>query len=299
MIALGQKHPSYLPSSVLSQKIRDFNERNIELLPFLREETHLRVVNTEQSLASSFKEMCSHVEPTIITVRSSGSDLANDEKSNIMNILADKNQVHKFIELNVGDLIQSEVSRKTEFGVVIQQIIDSGKNFWTENSLIVKLLRRIIYSGVEGRDKFLLNGFPDQIEQAVEFEANCAAIKAIIFTTANYQSGSVEIKGNDISLKNLDTMFSKDFRLKVMKNWDESSFNKLLGNDVSYGVVLGRPLAGKTVVSNHISQLVGGKVISLTGIAETVKKTLGTEEEPFEGEVPTLKVYEAVLEQIS
>jgi len=94
-------------------------------------------------------------------------------------------------------------------------------------------------------------------------------------------------------------MFSKDFRLKVMKNWDESSFNKLLGNDVSYGVVLGRPLAGKTVVSNHISQLVGGKVISLTGIAETVKKTLGTEEEPFEGEVPTLKVYEAVLEHIS
>ena len=186
MIALGQKHPSYLPSSVLSQKIRDFNERNIELLPFLREETHLRVINTEQSLASSFKEMCSHVEPTIITVRSSGSDLANDEKSNIMNILADKNQVHKFIELNVGDLIQSEVSRKTEFGVVIQQIIDSGKNFWTENALIVKLLRRIIYSGVEGRDNFLLNGFPDQIEQAVEFEANCAAIKAIIFTTANY-----------------------------------------------------------------------------------------------------------------
>ena len=102
-----------------------------------------------------------------------------------MNILADKNQVHKFIELNVGDLIQSEVSRKTEFGVVIQQIIDSGKNFWTENALIVKLVRRIIYSGVEGRDKFLLNGFPDQIEQAVEFESNCAANKAIIFTTAN------------------------------------------------------------------------------------------------------------------
>lgn len=26
---------------------------------------------------------------------------------------------------------------------------------------------------------------------------------------------------------------------------------------------------------------------------------MGTEEEPFEGEVPTIKVYEAVLEQIS
>ena len=161
MVALGQKHPSYLPSSVLSKKIRNFNERNIELLPFLREETNLRIINTEQTLASSFKEICSHVEPTIITVRSSGSDVANDEKANIMNILADKNQTHQFIELNVSDLIQSEVARKTEFGLVIQQMIDTGKNFWTENALIVKLLRRIIYSGVEGRDKFLLNGFPD------------------------------------------------------------------------------------------------------------------------------------------
>ena len=105
MIALGQKHPRYLASSVLSQRIREFNERNIELLPFLREETNLRVINTEQSQASSFKEMSSDVEPTILTVRSSGSDLANDEKANIMNILADKNQVHKFIELSVSDLI--------------------------------------------------------------------------------------------------------------------------------------------------------------------------------------------------
>jgi len=45
-------------------------------------------------------------------------------------------------------------------------------------------------------------------------------------------------------------MFAKDFRLKVMKSWDESSFNKLLGSDISYGAVLGRPLAGKTFVTN-------------------------------------------------
>jgi hypothetical protein len=36
----------------------------------------------------------------------------------------------------------------------------------------------------------------------------------------------------------------------------------------------------------------------LTGIAESLKKTMGTEEEPFEGEVPAIKVYEAVLESI-
>jgi adenylate kinase family enzyme len=81
-----------------------------------------------------------------------------------MNILADRNQVHKFIELNISDLIHTEVLRKTEAGLIVQQNVDSGKNIWADCSLIVKLLRRVIYSGVEGRDKFLLNGFPDQIE---------------------------------------------------------------------------------------------------------------------------------------
>jgi hypothetical protein len=56
-----------------------------------------------------------------------------------------------------------------------------------------------------------------------------------------------------LSLRNLDTIFAKNFKLKVMKSWDESSFNKMLGNNVSYGVVIGRPLAGKTYVSNQIS----------------------------------------------
>jgi hypothetical protein len=48
-------------------------------------------------------------------------------------------------------------------------------------------------------------------------------------------------------------MFAKDFRLKVMKKWDDDTFNKYLGNDVSYGVVLGRSLSGKTEISQNLS----------------------------------------------
>ena len=74
MIALGDQHPSYLPSSILSKKIRIFNERQLTLLPFLRSETNVKEINTELPLQTCFKDMCSYVEPTVLTISNSGSD---------------------------------------------------------------------------------------------------------------------------------------------------------------------------------------------------------------------------------
>jgi hypothetical protein len=44
--------------------------------------------------------------------------------------------------------------------------LNEGKNVWSEPAHIVNILKRIIYSGIENNDKFLLIGFPDQIEHA-------------------------------------------------------------------------------------------------------------------------------------
>jgi len=44
--------------------------------------------------------------------------------------------------------------------------------------------------------------------------------------------------------------------------------------------------------------MVGGKIVSLGSISDQVKKSMGTDEEPYEGEVSKEKVYEAVLKLI-
>ena len=66
------------------------------------------------------------------------------------------------------------------------------------------MLRKIIYSG-DGRTKFILTGFPEIIEQAQEFEKNCANIAAIIYATTN--DPIVEIKNNNLTLFNIDSLF--------------------------------------------------------------------------------------------
>lgn len=51
--------------------------------------------------------------------------------------------------------------------------------------MTVGMLNKIIYCGQVKATKFILSNFPDIIEQAKEFEANCSKIAAMIYPTNN------------------------------------------------------------------------------------------------------------------
>jgi adenylate kinase family enzyme len=157
MIKVSETSDRYLPSSLLSKRIGQYNENLQTLLPYLKENTVLSEISTERPFKSSLKEICNLIEPTVISVRSSGSKEATAAKNAIMLGL---NQQH-YIPLEVNDLIQLEVQRQTDIGKIIQDLLNAGKNIWSEPSLIVSSLKKIIYSGVDTHDKFLLVGFPD------------------------------------------------------------------------------------------------------------------------------------------
>lgn len=56
-------------------------------------------------------------------------------------------------------------------------------------------------------------------------------------------------------------------------------------------VVVGAPYTGKTTVSTMMGKHIGYKVIDMKYISEEVtRKRLGTEDEPFEGDVPLHEV---------
>jgi adenylate kinase family enzyme len=159
--------------------------------------------------------------------------------------------------------------------------------------MIVRMLRKIIYSG-DNRKRFILSSFPDIIEQAREFEKSCAQISAIIYTTT--PDPIVEIKNNNLTLFNIDSLFQKEFRLKILnQNASDLLKEATLGVDVDYSIVVGFSLSGKTFLSNILVKQFGYKLIDPKAVEEAVKKTLGTDEEPFEGKVPQDKIDAYVL----
>lgn len=90
-----------------------------------------------------------------------------------------------------------------------------------------------------------------------------------------------------MTLFNIDALFQKEFRLQTFTNAEDwESYNALVTPIPSYSLVIGKSLSGKTTISNLIAKHAPGvKVWSLRAIEAEIKKSKGTEEEPYEGEV--------------
>ena len=64
----------------------------------------------------------------------------------------------------------------------------------------------------------------------------------------------------------------------------------MIQDKVDFSVVIGKPLSGKTFLCKLLEKHFDYKIIDMKALEEVVKKRLGTEEEPFEGEVPIAEV---------
>ena len=272
MIGLGQDDPSYQASTILSKRIKIYNENWQKLMPFLQAQTNLKSVDTEQIFQTAFEELCGHVEPTIIHVRPGGANNAQINAKNIKNALITD---LGYFELNLQVLLRDEMERKTEIGKELSSITAAGKMI-TED-LKTRLLKKVIYSGND-KTKFILNQFPETQKDAQVFEEQCAKVAAIVY--ASGEEPVVEILGNSLEVFSIDTLFQKQFKLKTMRGWDATTFNEQMGKKTEWSILLGRKYSGSDSLGGLISKLTAGKIVNMDTIEkEVTKKRLYPEEE--------------------
>ena len=154
MLETSKDSKDYLPSAILSKKIRNFNEQGVKLLPLLKLTTKFLELDTSsQTFAQSFKDICTAVEPTILNIISHGE--GEDETfTSMIHTLTNEG----YVKVPVNELISLENERRTEFGRIFMQNIATGKIIPSED--VVRFLRKVIYSG-NGHKKYILSGdFP-------------------------------------------------------------------------------------------------------------------------------------------
>ena len=284
MIALGKDHPNYVSSVILSKRIKQFHDQTPTLIPFLQENTVFYEIDCDQDLVSVNKQINDTIEPTIIHIRSgTNSELKNTMISHLVS-------QHGFINLEVNTLIRFETERRTEVGQEFFSIVSAGKIIPAD--MIVKMLRKIIYSG-QKQSQFILNGFPDINEQVEEFEKDCAKISAIFLTT-NEGEGVVEIKNNNLTLFNIDSLFQKEFRLKIIDSWDFNRFNEMLGAKNDIIIVTGTWMSGKSTVCKYLQSSFGYQIVDYNQAVEEWKKRHEGDEEPPEN-IPIGEILEQLL----
>lgn len=113
MISLSQNDGAYQASSILSKRIRLYNENAKKLIPYLQKCSNLKCVNTEQNFEQAFQQLSNCVEPTVLLVRPGGNADSVDKRQQIIDELKNSKD---FKELNVHSLITQECERNTEVG---------------------------------------------------------------------------------------------------------------------------------------------------------------------------------------
>jgi len=292
MIEVGQDHPQYVSSAILSKKIRKYYQDAAELIPFFKENTNFAEVSTDnavQALQNTMDEIFAIVEPLVIHVRP-GANSGDLREQIVSNLSKD----HGFINLDIKKCIVGECDRGTDIGKELRRLVANSKIIGAD--LIVKMLNKIIYCGQENLNKYILTNFPEYIDQAKEFEKNCAKIAALIYPSNN--ASVVEIKNNALSQFTIDSLFQKDFKLKTMNEWNYQLFDEKMGNKVQFGFMVGKSLSGKSALAKVMADTHGYSVIDMKAITEKIKESKGTEEGPFEGEIPIKEVEDNVMNAV-
>jgi len=90
---------------------------------------------------------------------------------------------YHFTHLSAGDLLRAEQDRPgSEFGQLIKDYIKDGKIVPME--VTVQLLENAItdvVKGAEGKGKFLIDGFPRKMDQALKFEETVCPSRFVLF----------------------------------------------------------------------------------------------------------------------
>lgn len=185
------------------------------------------------------KNLQETIEPTIIHIRTgTNNELRKEMVTKLVND-------HGYLNLEVNSLMRDETERRTKIGLDFLKMVQAGKIIPAE--MTVRMLRKIIFSG-QNHKKFILSSFPEMIEHVQEFEKNCAKIQAIFFTT-DKEEDVVELKNNNLTLFNIDSLFQKEARLKIINEWSFERFEELLGNKIDFAVVNGPYLSGKSTIA--------------------------------------------------
>ena len=107
----------------------------------------------------------------------------------------------------------------------------------------------------------------------------------------------IEIK-NDMDAPSIDNLFQKKLKLKTMKEWSFQSFEEKVEGKKHFGYMVGKSLVGKSTIAGYLQKQLGYHVIDMKKEEQALRDSKGTEDAPFEGEIPISEVEAAIMKRV-
>ena len=105
--------------------------------------------------------------------------------------------------ISTGDLLREEVSKNTELGIQINEIISSGK--LVSDDIVLELLKNRLSSVISSNKPFIIDGFPRTYNQAVMLEDCFKKLNvdnySVIYMNLDYEEAKTRVLGRLICPK--------------------------------------------------------------------------------------------------
>ena len=283
-ITFSQKSDkTQVSSATLCKIIKDFYISTKDVFPILKQNNFLVEItnNDETPVETLFEKISVEFDPELILMR-------RDEDSEEAMNDAIKSLTEKLCYrlINVPELCKEEVVRKTKIGLELIDQTIAGKFITTE--MLLKCLRKYLYS-LDRHKKFLLINFPDEIAQLRLLEKACCHVAKDFYFYP--EQGEILVK---TELCTIETLMKKTNRLIPITMFNPDLLERYYGDNLTYAVILGAPLSGKTAVAKRIEKS-GYTLLDGNVLTEDIKKKLATEDNPAENITVTL---EQLLDEI-
>jgi len=98
-----------------------------------------------------------------------------------------------FIHLSSGDLLRDEVNSGSEMAKTLTEIMAKGQ--LVPKDIVLDLIKNAILKNVEVAKGFLIDGYPREIEQGVDFENKIAPCSIILYFDCSDETMTVRLLG--------------------------------------------------------------------------------------------------------
>lgn len=96
-----------------------------------------------------------------------------------------------YAHVSVGDLLRVIVAQKTEVGMQMDEIMKEGK--LVPGSIVMGILKNHLTSLLASGKGVLIDGFPRELAQAIDFEKNIGLISTVIYYECSPEAMKVRL----------------------------------------------------------------------------------------------------------
>ena len=88
--------------------------------------------------------------------------------------------------MSSGDLLRAEVQSGSERGKYLNQLMQQG--ILVSNQLVLDMIKDAMLAKIKTSKGFLIDGYPRQVDQGIEFEKQIAPCKLVLYVDASDES---------------------------------------------------------------------------------------------------------------